>query len=81
MPRAERDMIVVIRQGATLTDEAFEQKVQALSRILQATETIENFTRSHELVDRNRITRKAFRIREMIRYAELPAFRFFIGLN
>jgi hypothetical protein len=81
MSRPERDIIVVVRQGGSISEEAIEQELKVLSRLLEAVETKDHFCSCHELVNRNRITRKYFKIREAIRYQELKPFCFLIGRN
>jgi len=68
--------MVLLKAGAIS-----EEELQDLHRVIQCVENRDSFCVAHELVDRNRITRKAHRIlREADRYALRP-FRFLINRN
>jgi len=64
-----------------MTNEELEKEVACLNRILVFAESDENFCIAHELVDRNRITRKSKKILKAILKPELDPFRFLINKN
>lgn len=72
---------MVVLKHEFLNERAFEREMDGLHAILQHAESDEQFCIAHELVDRNRITRKHKRILKAIRFTELPAFCFFINRN
>ena len=57
------------------------REVTYLHEMLLAAESKEHFCRAHELVDRNRITRKPPRILKAIRFSQLKPFRFLLNRN
>jgi hypothetical protein len=76
----KRDILVVVK-NQYLSEQDIEQEVQCLNEMLRITETQEEFCKAHELVDRNRITNRPQKILRVIRFAELPAFRFLLNKN
>ncbi|MFI5133046.1 MAG: hypothetical protein ACHQEB_01855 [Chitinophagales bacterium] len=64
-----------------MNEKAIEQEVECLNGILQFAELPHQFCIAHELVDRNQITSKAYKILKAIRNTELESFRFLIGKN
>ena len=75
-----RDILLAQRDGER-HGETLEKELQCLHDILQRVETPEMFCRVHELVDRNRITRKPGKILRETKYYRLRAFRFLINCN
>jgi hypothetical protein len=80
MKTPNRDIIVLLRHE-NMNEQALEQAVECLHFILQKTETGENFCNAHELVNRNKITRKFKKILAAVRYSELKPFQFLICKN
>lgn len=80
MNGAKRDILVVVR-NQFVSDDAIEHELECLNAILRKTETSDNFCTAHELVNRNRITRKRYRILRESRYFRLRPFRFLINKN
>jgi hypothetical protein len=63
------------------SEQAIEQEVKCINHILVQAESLEQFCRAHELVERYRITSKPKKILRAIRFAELKPFRFLINKN
>ena len=80
MKRPRRDILVVVKNQFR-SEQAIEQEVEWLDTILRITESNEQFCGAHELVNRNRITQKPRHILKVIRFIELPPFRFLINKN
>lgn len=80
MKSAKRDILVVVKNQFR-SEQAIEQEVKWLNEILRITESNEHFCMAHELVDRNRITRKPQRILKATRRIYLQRFRFLINRN
>jgi hypothetical protein len=76
MISSNRDILVLQQQSAITEDE-----LNKLHAILQQVETAEQFCRAHELVDRNRITRRPKKILKETRFFILRPFRFLINKN
>ena len=76
MIRPQRDILVLLREEA-ITEDELECLLQTLHKI----DTPEHFCKTHELVDRNRITSKASKIIKECRGARLREFRFLINKN
>ena len=76
MISSNRD-ILVLQQKAAVTAEDLNR----LHILLQKVETPENFCTVHELVDRNRITRRHKKILKETRFYFLRPFRFLINKN
>jgi hypothetical protein len=76
MISSNRD-ILVLQQRESVTAE----ELNRLHTVLQQVETDENFCTVHELVDRNRITRRPKKILKESRYYFLRPFRFLINKN
>ncbi|MBL0267896.1 MAG: hypothetical protein KAX45_05985 [Chitinophagaceae bacterium] len=76
MISSNRD-ILVLQQRESVTAE----ELNRLHTVLQQVETDENFCTVHELVDRNRITRRPKKILKESRFYFLRPFRFLINKN
>ena len=72
----QRDILMLLRYEAIT-----EEELDCLLKTLQTIDTPEYFCKTHELVDRNRITSKASRIIKECRGARLREFRFLINKN
>jgi hypothetical protein len=71
-----RDILVLLKDEAIT-----EEELDCLLRTLHTIDTPEYFCRSHELVDRYRITSNSSRILKECRGARLREFRFLINKN
>jgi hypothetical protein len=80
MRTPKRDILVLLK-NEFMSEQAIEQEVECINKILRQTESPDQFCKAHELVDRNRITSKFHKILNAIRTAELKAFRFLINKN
>lgn len=76
MISSNRDILVLQQQSAIT-----EADLNRLHAILQQVETPEIFCQAHELVDRNRITRRPKKILKETRFFILRPFRFLINKN
>ena len=76
MISSNRDILVLQQQSAIT-----EADLNRLHAILQQVETPEKFCQAHELVDRNRITRRPKKILKETRFFILRPFRFLINKN
>lgn len=77
---SSRNLLVLLR-NEFMSEQAIEQEVDCLNEILFQAESPEQFCIAHELVDRNRITRKYKKLLRTYRYVSLPAFRFLLNRN
>lgn len=75
----DRDLLVLVRTNAS--DQSLEEAVECLNKILLRVERTDVFCSSHELVKRNRITRKPKSILKAIASEELKPFYFLINNN
>jgi hypothetical protein len=64
-----------------MTEQAWEQEVEALTQILRITESAEQFCLATELVERNRITNQPKKILLEASHHRLRPFRFLINKN
>ena len=80
MISGNRNLLLVIR-NESMSEQAIETEVQCLHYLLTNTESYHNFCKSHELVDRNKITSKYSRIIKESQFYELRPFRFLINRN
>ena len=76
MISSNRDILVLQKRAAVTAKE-----LDRLHIILQEVETSSNFCKGHELVDRNRITRRSKKILKESRFYFLRPFRFLINKN
>lgn len=75
-----RDLLVLLK-NEFMSQSAIDHEVECLNDILRIAESEEQFCKAHELVDRNRITRRARKILKATRFSELKPFRFLINRN
>jgi hypothetical protein len=80
MKTANRDILVLLK-NEFMSEQALEQEVDCLNKILRNAESPEEFCIAHELVNRNRITSKPHKILNAIHLPELKPFRFLINKN
>lgn len=80
MISSNRDILVLFREE-DMNGQHLERELQSLHALLQQVETPEHFCRAHELVDRNRITRKPKKILKETKYYRMRPFRFLINRN
>jgi hypothetical protein len=73
--------IIYLTRGRVLSPGQLESELEDLHSIVGAGETIENFCRIFELLNRNRITTSKIRILEFLRDSEEKPFRFLINKN
>lgn len=76
----DRDLLVLIK-NEFMSQQAIEHEVEQLNNILRQTELPHQFCKSHELVQRNRITQKTRRVLAAFRSPLLKPFWFFISRN
>lgn len=80
MGKFTRDIILLVKDDRILEEE-IETKVNHLHNLIASVETMEVFAQVHELVARNKITRKKFRILDAIKSNPLKPFYFLINKN
>jgi hypothetical protein len=80
MKKSSRDLLVLLK-NEFMSEQAIEQEVECLNEILIAAESPGHFCMAHELVDRNRITRKKEKILKESSHFYLRPFRFLINRN
>ncbi len=73
--------IIYLTRGRVLSPVQLESELEDLHAIVGAGETIDNFCRIFELLNRNRITANKSRILEFLREKEEKPFRFLINKN
>ena len=80
MKNYNRELLVLYKEE--LIDESLLQhEVDNLNQILVHTEKFETFCKAHELINRNRITRKASAISKAVQDIPLKPFQFLINRN
>jgi hypothetical protein len=80
MKNPNRNLLMLLK-NQSMSQQAIEHEVECLNEILFQAESIEQFYKAHELVDRNKITSRPTKILNAIRYTELKPFRFLINKN
>lgn len=80
MKSPKRDILVVVK-NQFISEKSIEHEVECLNEILRHAESNEQFCIAHELVDRNRITRRPRKILKAVRFLHLPAFCFLVNKN
>lgn len=80
MKYPNRDLLVLLKDQS-MSEQAIEQQVDCLNEILSVTELADEFCNAHELVVRNRITQKQWRILKAVKRTELKPFYFLINKN
>jgi len=80
MENGKRDLLVLLKEQDQ-NQQKLDQTVEYLNRILSQVECNEEFCKAHELVTRNRITRKARKILNAVAQFELKPFYFLINKN
>lgn len=80
MKRPGRNLLVLMR-NEFMSEQAIEQEVECLNRILLKVETDKCFSYVNELLDRNRITSNREKIMKESKFIRLRPFRFLINKN
>jgi hypothetical protein len=81
MKTPNRDLLVLLKNEFA-SQQAIEHEVECLNHILVQAESIEQFCRVHELVERLKITSKPRRLIRAIRSGgEMKAFTFLLNKN
>lgn len=80
MARPDRNIILLVRDPNLLQHD-IEMKVKGLYEVIASVETSDCFCRTFELVQRNHITQKKYKILEAIREGALKPFHFLISKN
>ncbi len=76
----DRDLLVLFR-NEFMSQQAIDQEVDCLNKILRHTDLPHEFCKAHELVRRNRITQKTEKLLEAFRQPLLKPFWFLISKN
>ena len=80
MRNYNRKLLVIVKNNF-LSDQAIDHQMECLNEILAEVEIPRQFCLSHELVNRNHITRNPGKILKESRHRHLRAFRFLINKN
>ena len=80
MKSFRRNLYIFFKNGF-ISEQAWEHQMQAITEILQITESPEQFCTATELVDRNRITSNPQTILKEAKHFRLRPFRFLINKN
>ena len=80
MINSNRDLLVLFK-NQLMTEQSFQEEVECLNEILIIAESSEQFCKTHELVDRNRITSSMKKILKESQNFRLRPFRFLINKN
>ncbi|MFV0604472.1 MAG: hypothetical protein ACK5NK_01405 [Niabella sp.] len=75
-----RDIILLVK-SESIDEEDIKLAMEHLHVVIDTVEKKEIFCNVHELVTRNRITRKSFKIMEAIRHHTLQPFYFLLNKN
>jgi hypothetical protein len=78
--KTNRDLLVLFR-NEFMSQQAIDEEVENLNRILRISERPDQFCRVHELVCRNRITTDAKKLLAAFSQPELKPFWFLISRN
>jgi len=76
----DRELLVLFR-NEFMSQQAIDQEVDCLNKILRRTDLPLEFCKAHELVRRNRITQKTERLLEAFHQPLLKRFWFLISKN
>ena len=76
----DRDLLVLFK-NEFMSQQAIDQEVDSLNKILLHTESPNEFCKAHELVCRNRITQKPAKLLITFQQHHLKPFWFLIGTN
>lgn len=80
MKNQNREIVLLLRTGQ-MNEKALEKELDNLDLLLKQTESSHIFCKTHELVDRNRITCKEAKLINNYYQKELKPFRFLICKN
>ncbi|GAB4093595.1 hypothetical protein [Flaviaesturariibacter terrae] len=80
MENGKRDLLVLLKEQ-NQSQQALNQTVDCLNKILTQVECNKVFCQAHELVTRNSITRKPSKILKAVASFELKPFYFLINKN
>ena len=80
MKNQNREIVLLLKTGK-MNEKALEKELDNLEIILHQAEAPGIFCKTHELVDRNRITRKESKLINSYYKIELKPFRFLICKN
>lgn len=80
MSKYNRDIILLISKESIRVQEV-EARMKHLREMIAAVQTIDFFCKTHELVARNRITRRRFKMIDALRGEAMKPFYFFINKN
>lgn len=80
MGKYSRDIILLVRDENILNAK-IEMEVKNLHALIASVETLDVLCKTHELVTRNRITRKKYKIADVIKHDGLKPFSFLINKN
>ena len=76
----DRDLLVLFK-NEFMSQQAIDQEVDSLNKILRRTDLPQEFCKAHELVRRNRITQKAENLLQAFHQPLLKPFWFLISRN
>lgn len=80
MKNYNRDLLLLYKDEV-YNDDLLQKEVECLHEILMQVECNDVFCRCHELVTRNRLTRKKASILKAIAWPELKPFHYLISKN
>ena len=76
----DRDLLVLFK-NEFMSQQAIDQEVDSLNKILLQAESSDEFCKAHELVCRNSITQKSAKLLDAFHQHHLKPFWFLIGMN
>ena len=79
-PNSERELVLLLKK-AFLNEQALEKELTNLEELFQFTESEKIFCRTHELAQRNGITRRKISMSKIYAKKELKPFCFLICIN
>ena len=80
MGKFSRDIILLMKD-TRLLQQAIELEVTSLHEMIATVETVDAFCKAHELVARNKITSRKFKMLDAIKQKTLRPFYFLINKN
>lgn len=82
MKTPNRDLLVLVKDDH-LDEEAIEFELAQLNRLLLISESVDNLSKAHEVLDMNRykMIHKSAAVRKIMNQKKLKAFVFLINMN
>jgi len=80
MKQPNREFVLLVKSGR-MNEKAVEKELIKLDELLRDIESPDNFSKTHELLDRHRISKNKAKLIKSFYLQELKPFSFFICKN